>query len=187
MPTLEGRALQGRSRFEPPVEESRGFVRGVSLLGAVALVVGNMVGTSIYTLPASLAAAVGPVGIIAWILTALGWVGVALVYANLGARYPRTGGPYVFAREAFGDFAGFLSVWLYWISALIGNAGIVTGVVAYAEGFLPALSTQPLLRFGVAQLLLWSFCAINVIGVKHSSRLQIAIMAINLGGLVSLL
>ena len=174
----------------PPVSlprEGPTFIRGVTLVGAVALVVGNMVGTSMYTLPASLAQALGPLGIFAWVVTALGYFGVALVYANLGARYPRTGGPYVFAREAFGDFAGFLSVWLYWISALIGNAGIVTGIIAYAEGFVPALSANPLLRFGVAQLLLWMFCGINVIGIKYSSRVQIAIMAINLGGLLVLL
>jgi APA family basic amino acid/polyamine antiporter len=159
----------------------------VTLVGAVAIVVGNMVGTSMYTLPASLAQVVGPLGIVAWLLTALGYFGVAFVYANLGARYPRTGGPYVFAREAFGDFAGFLSVWLYWISALIGNAGIVTGVIAYAESFLPILSANHLLRFAVAQLLLWGFCGINILGIKHSARVQIAIMTVNLGGLFVLL
>jgi basic amino acid/polyamine antiporter, APA family len=178
----------------PPVQHGDGqsqgrptFVRGVTLVGAVAIVVGNMVGTSMYTLPASLAQAVGPLGIVAWLLTALGYFGVAFVYANLGARYPRTGGPYVFAREAFGDFAGFLSVWLYWISALIGNAGIVTGVIAYAESFLPILSANHLLRFAVAQLLLWGFCGINILGIKHSARVQIAIMTVNLGGLFVLL
>jgi basic amino acid/polyamine antiporter, APA family len=176
----------GTSRAAPPTSAAT-FVRGVSLIGAVALVVGNMVGTSMYTLPASLAQAIGPLGIGAWILTAVGYFGVALVYANLGARYPRTGGPYVFAREAFGDFAGFLSVWLYWFSAVIGNVGIITGVIAYAEGFAPVLTEHPLLRFGLAQLLLWTFCGINILGIKHSSRLQIAIMAINLGGLISLL
>ncbi|HET9424132.1 MAG TPA: APC family permease [Gemmatimonadaceae bacterium] len=170
--------------FEP----SKGsFVRGLSLLGAVALVVGNMVGTSMYTLPASLAAAVGPLGIVAWLLTALGYLGVALVYADLGTRYPRTGGPYVYAREAFGDFAGFISFWLYWISALIGNAGIVTGVVAYAQGFFPAMQASPFVRFAVALVLLWTFCAINVLGIRHSARLQIAIMAVNLGALFLLL
>lgn len=178
----------------PPVQHGDGqspgrptFVRGVTLVGAVAIVVGNMVGTSMYTLPASLAQVVGPLGIVAWLLTALGYFGVAYVYANLGARYPRTGGPYVFAREAFGDFAGFLSVWLYWISALIGNAGIVTGVIAYAESFLPILSANHLLRFAVAQLLLWGFCGINILGIKHSARVQIAIMTVNLGGLFVLL
>jgi APA family basic amino acid/polyamine antiporter len=173
-------------RFAPTPSSASGLVRGVSLLGAVALVVGNMVGTSMYTLPASLAKAVGPLGIAAWILTAVGYFGVALVYADLGTRYPRTGGPYVFAREAFGDFAGFLSAWLYWISAVIGNAGIVTGVVAYAEGFFPSFAS-PAMRFATAQLLLWLFCGLNVVGVKHSSRVQIGIMILNLGGLFILL
>ena len=163
------------------------FVRGMSLIGAVALVVGNMVGTSMYTLPASLAKEVGPLGIVAWLLTAVGYFGVAVVYADLGGRRPRTGGPYGFAQEAFGDFAGFLSVWLYWISLVIGNAGIATGVVAYAQGFFPVLEASPIARFLTAQALLWTLCAVNVIGIRHSARLQIAIMVINLGGLFLLL
>jgi APA family basic amino acid/polyamine antiporter len=169
--------------FQP---SSGGFIRGLTLLGAIALVVGNMVGTSMYTLPAAIAAAVGPLGIVAWGLTALGYLGVALVYADLGTRYPRTGGPYVFAREAFGDFAGFLSFWLYWVSALIGNAGIVTGVIAYAQGFFPVLQTNPVARMLLAQVLLWTFCGINVLGVRHSARLQIAIMIVNVGALILL-
>jgi APA family basic amino acid/polyamine antiporter len=119
-----------------------GVVRGLTLLGAVALIVGNMVGTSIYTLPASLAATTGPLGIAAWLLTAVGYLFVALVYASLGVRYPRTGGPYVYAREAFGDFAGFQTVWAYWFSAVIGNAGITTGVIGYAVGFSPTLAAS---------------------------------------------
>jgi basic amino acid/polyamine antiporter, APA family len=171
-----------------PMREGRGtFVRGMSLLGAIALVVGNMVGTSMYTLPASLAKEVGPLGIVAWLLVAVGYFGVAVVYADLGARRPRTGGPYGFAQEAFGDFAGFISVWLYWISLLIGNAGIATGVVAYAQGFFPVLGTSPFARFAVAQTLLWSLCAINIVGVRHSARLQIGIMIVNLGALFLLL
>jgi APA family basic amino acid/polyamine antiporter len=170
------------------MREGRGsFVRGMSLAGAVALVVGNMVGTSMYTLPASLAKEVGPLGILAWVLVAVGYFGVAVVYADLGGRRPRTGGPYGFAQEAFGDFAGFLSVWLYWISLLIGNAGIATGVVAYAQGFFPVLGTSPIARFAVAQTLLWSLCALNIVGVRHSARLQIGIMIINLGALFLLL
>ena len=171
-----------------PMRDGRGtFVRGMSLVGAIALVVGNMVGTSMYTLPASLAKDVGPLGIVAWLVTAIGYFGVAVVYADLGGRRPRTGGPYGFAHQAFGDFAGFISVWLYWISLLIGNAGIATGVVAYAQGFFPVLETDPLARFAVAQALLWILCGVNVIGIRHSARLQIAIMVINLGGLFILL
>jgi APA family basic amino acid/polyamine antiporter len=181
----------GREQIDLPLGSRAGgrgtFVRGLSLVGAVALVVGNMVGTSMYTLPASLAAEVGPLGIVAWLLTAIGYFGVALVYADLGKRHPRTGGPYVFAREAFGDFGGFLSVWLYWISLLIGNAGIVIGALAYAQGFFPILEQSPVIRFIVAQVVLWTLCAVNVVGVRHSARLQIGIMVLNLGGLFLLL
>src|SRR5215467_7511420 len=105
------------------------FARAIGLLGAVALVVGNMVGTSTYTLPAPLAKAVGPAGTLSWLVCAAGYLFVAVVYASLGARYPRTSGPYVYARLAFGDFAGFQSVWSYWFSCVVGNAAIVTSVV----------------------------------------------------------
>jgi APA family basic amino acid/polyamine antiporter len=164
----------------------RGLVRGLTLLGAVALVVGNMVGTSVYTLPAALAKATGPLGILAWLLTAAGYLLIALVYASLGKRHPRTGGPYVFAREAFGEFAGFQTVWAYWFSAVIGNAAIVTGVVGYAEGFSPVLAESPLLKFTLAQILVWSLCLLNVIGVRQSARLQITIMFLNIVPLLAL-
>ena len=161
--------------------ERPGFRRALGLLATVALVVGNMVGTSVYTLPASLAAETGPLGILAWILTAIGYFFVALAYASLGARYPRTGGPYVYAREAFGDFAGFQTVWAYWVSAVIGNAGIVTGVVGYAVAFSPVLADGgPWPSFLLAQALLWGLCLLNVIGVRESSRLQITVMIVTI-------
>jgi len=152
------------------------LVRGLTLLGTVALCVGNMVGTSVYTLPASLAQATGPLGVAAWGVTAAGYLFVALVYASLGARYPLTGGPYVFAREAFGEYAGFQAVWSYWVSCVIGNAGIVTAVVGYAVGFSRPLAEHVGLQFALAQALLGGLCLLNVIGVKQSARLQIVVM-----------
>jgi basic amino acid/polyamine antiporter, APA family len=154
-------------------------VRGLSLLGAIALIVGNMVGTSAYTLPALLARETGPLGILAWVVTAAGYLFVALVYASLGTRYPETGGPYVFAREGLGEFAGFQSVWAYWFSAVIGNAAIVTGVVGYVEGFSSTLASSELYRFVLAQVLLWGLCLINVLGVKLSARVQVSVLFLN--------
>lgn len=166
-----------------PSDRSPSFVRGLTLLGAVALVVCNMVGTSIYTLPANLAGEVGPLGILAWVITAAGYLFVALVYARLGTRFARTGGPYVFAREAFGDFAGFLVVWSYWLSATIGNAAIAFGIVGYVAG-LSTLLESPFAQFLCAQAILWSLCALNVVGVRHSARLQIGVLFLNLVPLV---
>ena len=162
------------------------YVRGLTLLGAVALVVGNMVGTSIYTLPASLAKDVGPLGLVAWLVAAVGFFFVALVYASLGRRYPKTGGPYVFVRQAFGEFAGFQTVWAYWISATTGNAAIATGAVAYIAGFSNELAASRGLQFALAQALLWSLCCVNVLGVRYGARLQIAIMFFNVVPLILL-
>ncbi len=166
-------------------------LRRLTLLGVVALAVGNMVGTSIWTLPATMAAAAGPLAIAAWGVTAVGYFFIARTYSRLGARWPKTGGPYVYVREAFGDFPAFQTVWSYWLSATIGNAAIVTAVVGYATGFSDALRDSPMQQFLLAQVLLWSLCALNTVGVGHSARLQIALMVITvvpllLGSLVAL-
>jgi basic amino acid/polyamine antiporter, APA family len=53
----------------------------------------------------------GPVSILAWVFTGIGAILLALVFATLGRAYPKTGGPYVYARKAFGDFVGFQTAW----------------------------------------------------------------------------
>jgi len=164
----------------------RALVRDLTLFGTVALVAGNMLGTSLYTLPASVASVAGPIGIVSWVITAAGFLLLALLYAQLGPRYPRTGGPYVFAREAFGEYAGFQTVWMYWLSAVVGNAAIVTGAVGYAVTFSPTLAESRLLQFVLAQSVFWILCAVNILGVKQSARVQKSIILINIVPLVLL-
>jgi APA family basic amino acid/polyamine antiporter len=94
--------------------------RSLGLSMATALVVGNMVGSGVFLLPASLAGEAGPVSIFAVLLTGVGAMLLAGVFATLGSAYPRTGGPYAYTGKAFGDFAGFLTagipvyVWMKW-------------------------------------------------------------------------
>jgi basic amino acid/polyamine antiporter, APA family len=159
-------------------------IRRLSLLGVVALAVGNMVGTSIWTLPANMAGAAGPLALAAWGVTAVGYFFIARTYSRLGARWPKTGGPYVYVREAFGDFAAFQTVWSYWLSATIGNTAIVTAVVGYATGFSDALRESPMQQFVLAQVLLWGLCALNTVGVGHSAKLQIVLMVVTVVPLV---
>ncbi len=166
------------------MSDARRLVRGLGLIGTVALVVGNMVGTSVYTLPASLAKATGPFGVVAWAFVAFGYLFVALVYARLGTRFPRTGGPYVYARHAFGDLTGFITVWSYWASAVIGNGAIVTGAVGYIVGFSPLLAGSAALRFALAIALVWGLCLLNIRGVRQSGRVQTVVMFLNLVPLV---
>ena len=99
--------------------------RSLGLSMATALVIGNMVGSGVFGLPSALAS-VGPISLLAWVITGAGAILLALVFANLGRAYPQTGGPYVYARRAFGDFAGFWTAWGYWIAAWAGNAAIAS-------------------------------------------------------------
>ena len=67
---------------------------------------------------------------------------LALVFADLGRAFPRTGGPYAYARRAFGDFIGFQTAWGYWIAAWAGNAAIAVAFVGYATVVLAAARRQ---------------------------------------------
>ncbi|RPJ83326.1 MAG: amino acid permease, partial [Acidobacteria bacterium] len=93
-----------------------------------ALVVGNMIGSGVFLLPASLAP-YGGISIIGWLFTTAGALLLALSFARLSRMVPGAGGPYAYTRAGFGDFTGFLIAWGYWISICAGNAAIATAFV----------------------------------------------------------
>ena len=116
--------------------------RTMGLWMATALVVGNMIGSGVFLLPASLAGDRGP-GVAARLgLHRRRRVLLALVFANLGRAFPRTGGPYAYARRAFGDFVGFQTAWGYWIAVWAGNAAIAVAFVGYLARVLAASSAS---------------------------------------------
>src|SRR5688572_13790824 len=104
----------------------------LGLPAATALVLGTIIGTGVFTLPAALAP-YGTVSLLALVAVTLGAVALALVFSRLAARQPGTGGPYVYTRDAFGEFAGFLAAWSYWISGWAGNAAIAVAWVGYVD------------------------------------------------------
>ena len=108
---------------------------------ALALVVGNMVGSGAYLMPSALGR-FGPIGLVGWILTAAGALCLALVFARLGRIMPAEGGPYAYTRAAMGDAPAFVVAWGYWVSVWVGNAAIATAFVAYLTPFFPD-STGP--------------------------------------------
>lgn len=142
---------------------------------ATALVVGNMIGSGIFLLPASLAA-FGGISILAWVFTAIGSFLLAMVFANLGRAYPRTGGPYEYTRRAFGDFIGFQTAWGYWIAAWVGNAAIAVAFVGYLGHFFDVFGNdgskvwQALTAGGAIWLLTW----VNSRGIRQAGIVQTA-------------
>ena len=141
--------------------------RSLGLWMATALVIGNMVGSGVFGLPSSLAST-GPISLLSWVFTGAGAILLALVFANLGRAYPQTGGPYAYARRAFGDFAGFWTAWGYWIAAWAGNAAIATIFVSYASVFWPSLGTNNALAFALGLSVIWLLTLVNIAGVRES-------------------
>lgn len=147
------------------------LVRGMGLLGAIALVAGNVIGSGIYVIPASLADAAGPLSLLAWPIVAAGYLFLNAMYADLAEAYPYQGGLQVYAERAFGPLAGLIASSMYWISCVIGNAAFVTAFVGYAQVFFPAFA-QPLPAFLLAQALLWTLTIVNMGGVRAGSAVQ---------------
>ena len=149
--------------------------RTIGLGVATALVIGNMIGSGVFLLPASLAA-FGGISIVGWLFTAVGAFLLALVFARLGRAYPETGGPYAYSRRAFGDFVGFQTAWGYWLAAWIGNAAIAIAGVSYLGYFWgPAAgttTTDHVVQALVAGAAIWVLTLINMRGVRAGGLVQ---------------
>lgn len=138
---------------------------------ATALIVGSIIGVGIFNLPASLAA-FGPISLVAMLLTTIGALALALMFAALSRRLPADGGPYAYARAAFGNGTGFANAWSYWITAWSGNAAIVVGWVMYVQVFVNQ-GAIPAWSIVIALVGLWLPAIINITGVKNMGVVQL--------------
>ena len=152
----------------PPVPTSG---HRLNLTGATALVVGSIVGVGIFNLPASLAP-YGPITLISMGLTTVGALALALLFASLSRRMPAHGGPYAYARAAFGNGLGFANAWSYWITAWAGNAAIAVGWVLYVEVFV---NKGQIKLWSILLVLagLWVPAFINLTGLKNIGSFQL--------------
>ena len=158
---------------KPPAPGSSSATSGnqLTLVGATALVIGSIVGVGIFNLPSSLAP-YGPITLISLGLTTIGALALARLFASLARRMPAPGGPYAYARVAFGNKLGFANAWSYWITAWAGNAAIAVGWVLYVEVFINKgqikIWTILLVLVG-----LWVPAFINLSGLKNMGWFQL--------------
>ncbi|MFC8124980.1 amino acid permease [Streptomyces sp. NPDC057302] len=123
-------------REDERTERHSRHARRFGLPVATCLVMGNIIGGGIFLLPASVAP-FGTISLVAFGVLTAGAIALALVFGRLARRDPRTGGPYVYAREAFGDFAGFLAAWSYWATTWVSNAALAVAAVGYLDVLIP--------------------------------------------------
>ena len=142
--------------------------KALGLWTCLALVVGNMVGTGAYLIPATLAR-YGTISLVGWIVTAGGAVCLAMVFARMSRIMPAKGGPYAYTRLAFGDLPAFLVAWGYWVSVWVGNAAIATAAVSYLTPFFPAIEQSPAVMASVALGAIWLLTGLNVWGLREAA------------------
>ena len=165
--------------------ESPGLVRALGVGQASAIVVGTIIGSGIFLVPAEMMQAVGSARLvyIAWIVGGLLSLAGAITYAELGAMKPQAGGEYVYIRDAYGPLPAFLYAWTWFVVAKPGSiATIATGIVRVL-GTFPGLAffgdaviQKPfavtygqLVAIGAAVLITW----LNYIGVKKAGEFQL--------------
>jgi arginine:agmatine antiporter len=137
---------------------------------ATVWVAGNMMGSGVYLLPASLAT-IGSSTTLAWIIALFGALMIAAVLGYLGRLAPSAGGLCGFPTVAFGRLAGFQSNVLYWLCAWIGNIAIAVAAIGYLAKLIPWLNDTAHLAVGVL-LLLWLVTLLNIFGPRFACQVQ---------------
>jgi basic amino acid/polyamine antiporter, APA family len=173
------------------IDHETGFIRELGLFDSTMIVVGVMIGSGIFIVPADMARNIGSAGwlLVAWLITAVLTVAAALSYGELSAMMPRAGGMYLYLREAFSPLVGFLYGWTLFTVIQTGTIAAVavafaryTGVmlpgiaedhylippIHLSSGYAISLSTGQLLAIVVIALLTW----MNSLGVRYGKILQ---------------
>jgi APA family basic amino acid/polyamine antiporter len=158
----------------------------LSLPMAIALVVGNMIGSGIFLLPATMAP-YGGVSALGWAFTAAGAILLALTFAWLARARPVASGIYAYPKLAFGDFAGFLVAWSYWISIWITGAALATATVSYLSALIPPLAESRPLAAAAALALLWVLTGVNLHGVRTAGGVQLVTVVLKVVPLLVLM
>jgi APA family basic amino acid/polyamine antiporter len=149
----------------------RQLVRAIGRWSLAALTVNCIIGSGIFGLPAVLAGLVGRASLLAVLLAGVAVAVVMACFAEVSSRFTDTGGPYLYAREAFGRFMGIQVAWLVWFVRLTSCAANANLFVIYLGEFFPR-ATQVLPRFLVLTLLIGILAVINFRGVRVGTQVS---------------
>jgi amino acid transporter len=128
----------------------------------------TIIGAGIFGLPSTVQAHVGTYSVLAWLLCAVPVVLIVLCFAEVGSRFRETGGPYLYARVAFGPLIGFEIGWLMWLARVTAFAALCNLFVGYLGYFIPASSFGPGRVLVIATVVLVLTLA-NILGVRSAA------------------
>ncbi|MFH1574937.1 MAG: APC family permease [Acidobacteriota bacterium] len=152
----------------PRTDPQPSLRRALGKWDLTAIGVNQVIGGAIFLLPSAVAAQVAGWGWIAFLLTGLASLLVALCFAEVSSRFDSTGGPYLYARAAFGDFVAFEVGWMQWFTRVSSHASVVNGIALALAFYWPALAMGAG-RAGIIIGLTVVLTVINILGIRHSA------------------
>jgi len=158
--------------------------RQLGIWMCLALVVGNMIGSGIFLLPANLAP-LGANAIWGWVITIGGAMCLASVFAALAKAIPEASGPYDYVAKALGAPPAFFVMWSYWISIWVTNAAIAIAAVSYLSSLAPGFFAVPAVAPLSAIAFVFLFTAVACTGAHVSGRVQIVTSVLKIMPLVA--
>lgn len=162
---------------------SEGLVRAIGRWSLAALVVNCIIGSGIFGLPSVLASLLGRASVLAVALGALAMAIITVCFAEVASRFANTGGPYLYAQQAFGRFMGIQVAWLVWFVRVASCAANANLFVIYLGEFWPD-ATHPAMKLGILTLLIGILAAINFRGVKAGTHVSTSFTIAKLASLV---
>ena len=153
--------------------------RKIGFWTATSLVIGTVVGSGIFMLPASMAS-FGSIGLIGWAMSGLGALCLAMCFARLSRRMPKAGGPYAYCRHAYGDMVAFQVATSYWVRGIVSISAISIACASYMSSLMPELMAEPHVRATVSIGLIMALAGMNMLGVKPVGIFQIVTSAVKL-------
>ncbi len=155
------------------------LVRAIGLRELTASIINVTIASSIFIMPATVAAGLGAAAPIAYLVCAVLMALIALCFAAAGSRVSLTGGLYAYIEVAFGGYAGYLGGFLYWATACLSVASVATAFVGAVGVFWPVLN-QGVLRALLLVALFAALAVVNIRGIKPGIRLVETITAAKL-------
>lgn len=144
----------------------------IGLLSLTALVTGNLVGSGAFLVPTTLAI-YGNLSLIAWLIASGGAILLSLVFAQLASHHHKTGGPYIYVKEAFGNDLGFYVCWGYWVISWIGNPAVAVAAVGYFSALFGGFT--PWENFALQAITLSVITGFNLLGLSLTGRVGLIV------------
>jgi APA family basic amino acid/polyamine antiporter len=153
------------------LEDKPGLIRGIRRWDLVAVAINGIIGAGIFGIPSEVFKTIGVYSIAAFVVCAVVVSLIILCFAEVGSRFEATGGPYLYAGEAFGELTGFTVGWLLWLARLTAFAANLNLLVSYLVYFWPNAGST-LWRPVVITTTVLLLTSVNIIGVRDTARLS---------------